>query len=136
MRKFLFVIFLVSAIACNKDDDPDKFTSIQGYWIVRTPDNLTEITFRIAVNSDNEQVVDAVSMKHNGSDYNKAPIGAEIALLSPTEIEYISFRTNDFVIRFWTISVNADFTTMEIANSSFVIDQNFREFSMINASRN
>ena len=135
MRRFSFVLVLISALACNKDEDPEKYTSYNGYWIVRTPDDLTEVTFRIGADADNLQIVDAVSLMHNGSVYNREVIDAELAVTSSTELEFISFRTNDFVIRLWTISVNGDFTEMQITNSSFVIDKIFREFPMLTASR-
>lgn len=135
MRRFSFVLFLISALACNKDEDPEKYTSYNGYWIVRTPDDLTEVTFRIGADADNVQIVDAVSLMHNGSVYNREVIDAELAVTSPTELEFISFRTNDFVIRLWTITLNDDFTEMQITNSSFVIDKIFREFPMLTASR-
>ena len=135
MRRFSFVLVLISALACNKDEDPEKHTSFNGYWIVRTPDGLTEVSFRLGTDADNVQIVDAVSLTHNGSVYNKGVIDAEVAVTSPTELEFISFRTNDFVIRLWTISINGDFTEMQITNSSFVIDKIFREFPMLTASR-
>ena len=135
MRRFSFILMLILTIACNKDEDPEKYTSYNGYWIVRTPDDLTEVTFRIAADADNVQIVDAVSLMHNGSVYNREVIDAELAVTSPTELEFISFRTNDFVIRLWTITLNDDFTEMQITNSSFVIDKIFREFPMLTASR-
>ena len=135
MRRFSFILILILSIACNKDEDPEKYTSFNGYWIVRTPDDLTEVSFRIGVDADNVQVVDAVTLMHNGSVYSREPIDAELAVTSPTELEFISFRTNDFVIRLWTISVNSDFTEMQITNSSFVIDKMFREFPVLTATR-
>lgn len=135
MRRFSFILMLILTIACNKDEDPEKYTSFNGYWIVRTPDDLTEVSFRIGADADNLPIVDAVSLMHNGSVYNKEVIDAELAITSATELEFISFRTSDFVIRLWAISVNTDFTEMQITNSSFVIDKTFREFPMLTAGR-
>ena len=140
MRKFSLMLFLFLGLACNKDDDPDKNTSINGYWVVRTPDSATDVTFRIGQDADEQYIIETASVRHNGSDYNSKPIDAEITVLSPQEIETITILNNSpaipfFVVRFLDISVNGEFTEMEITNSTFNIDGVFREFSMIKATR-
>jgi hypothetical protein len=136
MRKLPMIFILFLGLSCNKDDDPEKFTSFNGYWIVRTPDDATTVTFRISVDADNNPIIDRTSVQHSGADYNSQPIDAELIVTSPTEIESVTFVTGRFVIRLLTLSTNSDFTEMQIANSIFTIDGGFREFSMISATRN
>ena len=135
MRKLSIILLIVLGLGCSKDDEPEVFTSITGYWIVRTPDNATEITFRIGIDSNNEYIVETSGVNHNGSDYTRQPIDVGLFVISPTEIESITFRTNDFVIRLLDISVNNTFTELEITNSILLIDGIFREFAMMKATR-
>lgn len=135
MRKLPVILILFLGLACNKDDDPEKFTSLNGYWIVRTPDNATTVSFRIVVDSNSEQEIDFASVRHNGTDYNSEPIDAAIVVTGPSEIESVTLRTSALVIRFWTATVNSDFTEMTIANASLVIDGNIREFEMLQGTR-
>ena len=141
MRKIaVFLLILVSA-ACDKDEDPDKFSSLNGYWTVRTPDGSTTVTFRIALDSDNITVIDKASVVHNGTDFNSKPIDAGIVLLSDRAIESVtlvnnSFEVPYFVIRFLGLSSNENFTEMQIENSIFNINGQFREFQSIKATRN
>lgn len=127
------ILFLV--LACSKDDDPEKYTSISGYWVVRTPDGATTVGFRIGLDADNVHVVDRASVQHNGTDYNEQPIDTDIIVTSDTEIESVTLVTNRFVIRLLTLTSNSGFTEMEIENSIFTIDGEIREFSMFNATR-
>ena len=135
MRNLSVFLFLFLAFACSKDDDPEKFTSINGYWVVRSPDNETTVTFRIGVDPDNKQVINAAFVNHNGADYNSQPINSVLVVTSATQIESITFLTDQIVIRFLELSANSEFTEMDIANSSFRIDGVFREFAMIKATR-
>lgn len=135
MRKLSLVLFVFVGWACN-EDDPEKFTSFEGYWIIRTPDDATMVTFGISQNGDGELVVSSAAVVHNGATFDGQPIDAGIFPVSPTHIESITFRTNSFVLRFLEISVNNDFTEMEIANSILLFDGVFREFSMLKATRN
>lgn len=139
MRKLAVILCLVVSAACN-DDDVRRYTSIDGYWIVRTPDDNTDVTFRIGRDGDNQFIVESVDVHHNGTDYNTKDTDAEVNVLSEHEIESITFVTTVpqvpfYVIRFQSVSVNADFTEMVISNSSFNIDGVFREFAMITARR-
>ena len=141
MHKIRTIVLLLLAVCCNKDDDPEKFTSINGFWTLRTPDSQTTLTFRIAQDEDDILVIDRASVVHNGTDFNSKPIDAEILTISAREIESLTFVNNSFeipyfVIRLISISVNEDFTEMQIDNSSFNINGEFREFSMITAARN
>jgi hypothetical protein len=140
MRKFWVIAMLLLVIACNKDDDPEKFSSIDGYWIVRTPDDATEVTFRIGKDSDGLFIVDRVAVRHNGIAYDSKAIEARITLISDKQVESITMVNNSFVppffvIRYQDILVNDDFTEMQINISSFNVDGNFREFSPIIATR-
>lgn len=140
MRSLWWFLLVALAAACSEDDGPSRPTSILGYWTVDTPDNATRVTFRIGQDSDQQYIIEAASVNHNGSDYRSKPVEAGLVILSANEIESISILNNDptipfFVIRFLDISVNADFTEMEIANSTFNIDGVFREFPMIVARR-
>ena len=140
MQRLALILFVALAISCEKEDDPDKFTSINDYWTVDTPDGLTTITFRVTQDADEIHIVDRVSVVHNGDDFNSKPIDAEIIIISPKEIESITFVNNSFeipffVIRFLAISVNDDFTRMDIENSTFNINGEFREFDMLSATR-
>lgn len=140
MQKLALILFLALALSCDKDDDPDKFTSINGYWMVQTADGLTSVTFRVAQDADEIHIVDRVSVVHDGVDFNSKPIDADIIIISPKQIESITFVNNSFeipffVIRFMTISVNDDFTRMEIENSTFNINREFRQFDMLSATR-
>lgn len=134
MRQLFCFLILLFACSCG-DDDPKKYSSINGYWIVRTPDNATNVTFRIGQNTDKEFVIESVLVNHNGTDYNTQPVDTQIIVTSPTEIESITFRADIFVIRFLTITVNSEFTELAITNSIVRIDQDFREFPMIKATR-
>lgn len=136
MRKLSVIFILFLGLSCNKDDDPEKYTSFNGYWIVRTPDDATAVTFSIGVDSDNKPAIVRASVEHNGSDYNSQPIDGALIVTSPTEIESLTLVTDRFVIRFLTLTANNDFTQMQIANSIFTIDGGFREFSMLSATRN
>ena len=140
MRKLPLILFLILGVACNKEDDPEKFTSFNGYWFVRTPDDSTTVTFRIGVDADNENTVSFASVRHNQTDYNSKPIDAGIVATTASEIESITILNNIpqapfFVIRFLEITVNSDFTEMDITNSTFNIDGGYREFAMIKATR-
>lgn len=135
MRKLSLILLSVLVLGCSKDDEPEVFTSITGFWIVRTPDNATNITFRIGVNSNNEYIVETAGVNHNGSDYTAQPIDAGLFIISPKEIESITFRTTDFIIRLLNISVNNTFTELEISNSILLFDGIFREFAMMKATR-
>ena len=140
MQKLALILLLALAISCDKDDDPEKFTSINNYWTVDTPDGLTSVTFRVTQDADEIHIVDRVSVVHNSADFNSKPIDAEIIIISPKEIESITFVNNSFeipffVIRFMAISVNDDFTRMDIENSTFNINGEFREFDMLTATR-
>jgi len=136
MRKLPVILILFLGLSCNNDDDPQKYTSILGYWVVRTPDDATTVTFRIALDADSVYIVDKASVQHNGSDYNSQPIDAALIVTSETEIESLTLVTNQFVIRLLTMSANSTFTEMQIANSIFTIDGVIREFSMFSATRN
>ena len=140
MRKISWFLVITLAVACNKDDDPSKPTSILGYWTVKTPDNATRVTFNIGQNTDEEYVIEAASVNHNGSDYHSKPVEAGLVVLSANEIESLTILNNEatvpfFVIRFLNISVNEDFTEMEIENSTFNVDGVFRQFPEIVANR-
>ena len=140
MYKLFLILAFVALFGCNKDDDPKKFTSINGYWVVTTPDDATTVAFRIGQDADKEYRIEAVDVRHNGSSYNSKPVDADIIVRSATMLESLTFVTGDptvpfFVIRFMEISVNADFTEMEIANSTFHIDNAHREFPMLSATR-
>lgn len=141
MYKLTAIVFLLLAAACSKEDDPEKFTSFNGGWIVRTPDSQTTLSFRITKDQNDIHVIDRVSVVHNATAFNSKPIDAQIATTSDREIESLTFVNNSFevpyfVIRLINISVNNDFTEMQIDNSSFNINGEFREFSMITAKRN
>jgi hypothetical protein len=140
MHKLAPILLVLIALACDKDDDPDKITSINGYWTLETLDAQTTVTFRVAQDADDIHIIDRISVVHNGREYNTKPIDADLIVLSPTEIESITFVNNSFeipffVIRFINISVNSDFLRMDIDNSTFNVDGQFREFAMISASR-
>jgi hypothetical protein len=134
MRKLCCFLILLFIFGCG-EDDPIKYTSINGYWIVRTPDNATDVTFRIGQNINKEFIIESVLVNHNGTDFNTQPVDTQIIVTSPTEIESITFRADIFVIRFLAITVNSQFTEMEIANSSVSINQDFQEFAMVKATR-
>lgn len=141
MRKAPLILVILLGLACDKDDDPARYTSINGYWVVRTPDDATDLTFRISQDSDNLHTVGNVIVTHNGTNYDSKPIDARITVLSSNEIESITFVNNSFVapffvIRLQEISVTDDFTQMLVSVSSFNIDGNFREFTPITATRN
>ncbi len=135
MQKLALIGFLVLAFACNKEDDPEVFTSLSGYWIVRTPDNATTITFRIVTNANSQYVIENTGVTHNGDVYSGQPIDSRITVTSATEVESIYFRTSDFVFALLGMSVNTSFTELQISNSSWNIDGVFREFAMITATR-
>ena len=135
MRTLPVMLIVFLALACNKEDDPEKYTSINGYWVVRTPDGATTVTFRIILDADNNHVIDRTQVRHNNTDYDSEPVDAAIIVTNANEIESITFRTSDLVIRFWTITVNSDFTGMTITNSSLVIDGGIREFEMLPVTR-
>jgi hypothetical protein len=140
MRKLAVILSLVLAAACNDDDSANKYTSIDGYWIIRTPDDNTEVTFKIGRDADNQFIVQNVSVHHNGTDYNTKETDARITVVSETEVESITLITTVaeipfYVIRFQSISVNASFTEMLISNSSFLVDGVHSEFAMITATR-
>ena len=135
MRKVLIFVFLV-AVGCDKEDDPEKYTSFNGFWVVRTPDDATTVSFRIALDADNNTVIDRALVEHNGKNYDSQPIDGALIVTSPTEIESLTLVGDGFVVRFLTLTTNSDFTQLQIANSIFTIDGAFREFSMISATRN
>lgn len=131
---------LALPLACDKDDDPDKFTSLNGYWTVRTPDDATEVTFRVNQDGDSQYLIDNVIVRHAGTTYDSKPIDADINVLSATEIESITLVNSStqipfFVIRFQEVTVNEAFTEMQINISSFNIDGVFRQFSPVTGSR-
>ena len=134
MQKLALIGFLVLAFACNKEDDPEVFTSLSGYWIVRTPDNATTVTFKIVIDANSQYVIENTSVTHGGV-YGGQPIDSRITVTSATEVESIYFRTSDFVIGLLGMSVNSTFTELQISNSSWNIDGVFREFSLIAATR-
>lgn len=141
MRRIVVFLVLVLSVACDKEDDPDKLTSINGYWIVRTPDGQTDVTFRIGHDSDNITVIDRASVIHNGIDFNSKPVDSDIVLVSAREIESITLVNNSldvpyFVIRLLNLSANEEFTEMQIESSIFNINGEFRQFEMITATRN
>ena len=135
MRKLVIFIFLLG-VACDQDDDPEKFSSFNGYWIVRTPDEATTVTFRIAVDADSNTIIDRASVQHDGEDLDADPIDGALIVTSPAEIESLTLVSDRLIIRFLTMTANSDFTQMQIDNSIFTIDGAFREFSMIQATRN
>ena len=140
MQKLAVILLVLMAIACDKEDVPKKFNSINDYWTVDTPDGQTTVTFRVTQDADDIHVIDRVSVVHNGTEFNSKPIDADIILISDKQIESITFVNNSFeipffVIRFMTASVNDDFTRMVIENSTFNINGEFREFGMISATR-
>ena len=135
MRKLPLILFLFLGLACDKDEDPEPPTSISGYWVVRTPDGATTVTFRIGVDADNLYIVDRVSVVHDNSDYGAQPINAAIVVTSSNQIESITFQAASLVIRFWDIAVNTGFSEMTISNASFVIEGSIRSFEMIHATR-
>jgi hypothetical protein len=133
MRKLTCILLLLS-FACNKDDDPKKFTSISGNWLVITPDDATTISFRIGKDSNGEYVVESSTVRHNGG-INSEPIDARIVTTTETHIESITFRTNDFIIRFLEVSVDTGFTQLEITNSTLIVGGVFREFAGMSGTR-
>ncbi|HEU5145147.1 MAG TPA: hypothetical protein VFT90_00460 [Chryseosolibacter sp.] len=141
MYKIRAIVFLFLALACSKDDEPERFKSINGTWIVRTPDSQTTLSFRVSQDQDNINVIDRTSVVHNGTDFNSKTIYANMITINEREIESLTFTNNSFeqpflVIRLTNASVNEDFTEMQIENSSFNINGEFREFPMITAGRN
>lgn len=140
MQKLSWFLVVALAVGCNKEDDPSMPTSILGYWTVQTPDNATRVAFKIGQNADQEYIIEAASVNHNGFDYDSKPVDAGLVVVSANQLESITILNKEssipfFVIRFLNISVNADFTEMEIENSTFNVDGVFREFSMIVAKR-
>lgn len=135
MRRLPLMFVFALLFACGQDDDPQEPDSIFGYWTVKTPDDLTLVTFRIVLDSDSHTVVERAAVQHNGSDYTSEPIDASLIPLSSTEIESITLRTTHFVIRFENLTANPAFTEMDIAHSIFTIDSVIREFSPIKATR-
>ena len=140
MRTIFLIGALLLVVACNKDDDADKFSSVNGYWIVRTPDDATTVTFWIGQDPDGLLMVDRVAVRHNGVQYNSDNSDARITLVSAREVESITIISQSFVppfyvIRFQDIQVNDSFTEMQISIASFNVDGVFREFSSIVATR-
>lgn len=140
MRKAPLILVILLGLACDKDDDPARYTSINGYWIVRTPDDFTTVVFRISQDSDNQHAVGDVMVTHNGTNYDSKPIDARIIVVSSNQIESITIVNNSFVapyfvIRLQEISADNDFTQMQANFSSFNVDGNFREFALITATR-
>jgi hypothetical protein len=134
MQKLTFILIVLLSFACNKDDDPKAFTSIAGNWVVTTPDSQTVINFRIGKDSNNEYIVESSSVRHNGG-VNSQAIDARIVAVSDTNIESITFRTDDFIIRLLEVSVNSNFTELQITNSTFVVGGTFREFAGMTGTR-
>lgn len=136
MRKLTFlVLVLLLAFACKKDDDPKAFNSVSGYWIVRTTDDITTVSFTIIPDADNDYAIESASVTYNGDVYTAQPIDTRIITVSDTEIESITFRSDDFIIRLLEITAINNFTELQISNSTFVIDGIIREFAMIKATR-
>ena len=103
MRKLSAVLMLLTALACDKDDDPGKFTSINGYWIVRTPDDATNVTFRVIQDADKLHTISNVAVRHNGVDYNSKQIEGGLTVVSAREIESITMFNNSFIAPFFVI---------------------------------
>jgi hypothetical protein len=134
MQKLACILIVLLSFACSKDDDPKPLTSIAGNWVVETPDGETVINFKIGKDSDNAYIVESSSVRHNGG-VNSQPIDARIITTSDTHIESITFRTDDFIIRLLEVSVNSDFTQLQITNSTFVVGGIFREFAGMTGTR-
>jgi len=139
----MIILLLTAALSCDKDSDPAKYTSINGYWVVRTPDDLTTLTFRVEQDQDGRYTLPAqyVSVQHNGTSYDSKPVDAAIVVVGEREIESMTFINTStqvpfFVIRFQQLSVNENFTQIQVLNASFNVDGAFREFNMITATRN
>jgi hypothetical protein len=133
MQKLTCILVVLLSLGCSKDD-PKPLTSIAGNWVVTTPDSETVINFRIGKDSNNEYIVESSSVRHNGG-VNSQAIDARIITTSDTQIESITFRTDDFIIRLLEVSVNNDFTQLQITNSTLIIGGVFREFAGMTGTR-
>jgi hypothetical protein len=131
------LLFLILAVlwACDKDNDPKKFNSFNGYWTVTTPDAATTVTFKIGVDSNNAPAIESATVHHNGSDYTNEPIDTELIMTSATAIESITFRTTQFVIRLEGVTTSTDFREMYIAHSYFTIDSVIETYLGLTATR-
>jgi hypothetical protein len=132
-RKLLVISLLILTGACN-DTDPPKYDSILGEWIIDTPDNETTIAFTIGLDTNNQYVIEAASVNHNGDNFEGHEIEGGLAI-STVQIESIVLSSDVFVLRFVDISVRGGFTEMEITSASLLINGVFREFEMIKAIR-
>jgi hypothetical protein len=135
MRWSLFLLVVVVAWACEKENAPKKFNSYSGSWSVTTPDAATTVAFKIGVDSNNALVIENASVQHNGSDLASEPIDTELITASATSIGSITFQTTQFTIRLEGITTNADFTQLYIAHSYFTIDGVIETFLGITGAR-
>jgi hypothetical protein len=134
MRKLIFLLIAALALACSKDNNPGPPSSVNGYWMVSTPDGFTTVTFKIGVGTNNEPVIESVLVNHQGTTYTQS-IDVSLIPLSGGGIESISFRATEFVILLEGITVNADFTEMQIAHSTFTFGMDIRNFAVLKGIR-
>lgn len=140
MRKHLWILLLIVSFCCEDEDQPQPPSSIEGYWIVRTPDDATALAFEIRGDQDNGFQITEFSVNHNGVVYGTKPVDADIMVTSATEVESMTFVTLDaqppfFVIRFQQVTVSDDFTEMQINFATFQIDGQTRAFEKMGATR-
>jgi hypothetical protein len=132
-RKLRVILLLILTGACN-NNDPPKYDSILGDWMIQTPDNETTINFLIGLDINNQFIIETATVNHNGDDFEGHLIDGGLAI-SPTQIESIVISSDVFVLRFIDIKVAGGFAEMEITTASLLINGAFREFSMIKATR-
>ena len=122
MRYYGLLIILVFVAACSKDTPAPSFTSVDGVWTYKTPDNNISVDFELKTTSGVLNIVNPASIKVGGTTGIAAATISTVALPAIGEIR---INANDaglvqpYSITFTTCAVNSTYTQITVVDVSY-----------------
>lgn len=122
MRYCGFFIVLLLLTACAKDTPAPSFTSADGVWTYKTPDNNISVDFELKTTGGVLGIVNPATIKVGGTQGVAAALMSGVAL---PDIGNIRINANDadlvnnYNITFTTCSVNSTYTQITAVDVSY-----------------
>lgn len=122
MRYYGLLVILLVVTACSKETPAPSFSSADGVWTYKTPDNNISVDFELKTTGGVLAIVNPASITVGGIQGIAAALMSGVALPAIGEIR---INANDaglvqpYSITFTTCSVNSTFTQITAVNVSY-----------------